>query len=96
MFDYLCFVSGPTALIQFHVWQVGDVDIQVLQDKLTLALKHALCDVAMEYYILTAPLCTVPRHLVEQLPTPPTYSAPTSPFHSMPGNSVVLLALLMY
>ncbi|XP_053393950.1 KICSTOR complex protein SZT2-like isoform X2 [Mercenaria mercenaria] len=77
---------GPTALIQFHIWQVGDVDIPVLQEKLTLALKYALCDVVMEYHILTAPLCTVPKHLVDMLPPPPTYSAPTSPFHSMPGE----------
>lgn len=71
------------------MWQVGDVDLTYLQDRLNHAVKYALCDVLMEYHILTAPICTVPKHLLDMLPTPPTHSAPTSPFQSMPGNSIV-------
>ncbi|KAL4236752.1 KICSTOR complex protein szt2 [Mactra antiquata] len=47
---------GPTALIQFHLWQAGDVDLVYLQDRLNHAVKYALCDVLMEYHILTAPI----------------------------------------
>ncbi|XP_052774284.1 KICSTOR complex protein SZT2-like isoform X2 [Mya arenaria] len=74
---------GPTALVQFHIWEVGDVGLTQLKDKLTSSLKHSLCDVAMEYYMLTAPLCTIPSHMVELFTPPPPMSAPCSPFYSM-------------
>ena len=85
-------VAGPTAVIQFHIWEVGDVGMTQLQDKLMSSLRHALCDVAMEYYLLTAPLCTIPRHLaLTHAPSVPPHhqpplSAPCTPFHSMQGN----------
>lgn len=85
----LSFIEGPTAMVQFRVWVVGDVGQQTLQDKLAMSLKHALCDVVMEYHLLTAPLCTIPKHMLELYAPPPTLSAPTSPFFSMQGNFVV-------
>lgn len=76
-------------MIQYRVWMVGDVGLQALQEKLAMSLKHALCDVVMEYHLLTAPLCTIPKHMLDMFAPPPTLSAPTSPFFSMQGNSVV-------
>jgi len=76
-------------MVQFRVWVVGDVGQQTLQDKLSMTLKHSLCDVVMEYHMLTAPLCTIPKHMLELFAPPPTLSAPTSPFFSMQGNTVV-------
>ncbi|KAH3695457.1 hypothetical protein DPMN_082917, partial [Dreissena polymorpha] len=77
---------GPTALVQFHIWVNGDVCLKTLQEKLTQTLKHALCDVVMEYHVLTAPLCTIPKHMLDLVASSPTMSAPCSPFYSMPGE----------
>ncbi|XP_070564104.1 KICSTOR complex protein SZT2-like isoform X4 [Ptychodera flava] len=46
---------GPTSLIQLCMWERGNVDIQQLTDKLMLAVRHSLCDVIMEYRVLSAP-----------------------------------------
>ena len=82
---------GPTALVQFHIWECGDLEKSVLKDKLIQSLKHALCDVMMEYYVLTAPICEIPKRLQELMPQP-TMSAPSSPFFSSPGiNSCINL-----
>ena len=78
---FYCYISGPTALVQFHIWSCGDIEMSVLKDKLLLSLKHALCDVMMEYYILTAPICEIPKCLQELSPLP-TMSAPSSPYFS--------------
>ncbi|XP_021342251.1 protein SZT2-like isoform X1 [Mizuhopecten yessoensis] len=69
---------GLTTLVQFCVWECGGMDIATLQEKLTCAVKHALCDIVMEYYILTASVCPVPLQLQDLLPMP-AYSAPSSP-----------------
>ncbi|KAK3579120.1 hypothetical protein CHS0354_022140 [Potamilus streckersoni] len=69
---------GPTALIQFRIWERGSIDITVLKEKLIGALRHALCDVVIEYYLLTAPICEIPHHL-QELPSLPIHSAPSSP-----------------
>lgn len=69
---------GLTTLVQFSVWECGGMDLVTLQEKLTNAVKHALCDIVMEYYVLTASVCPVPIQLQDLLPMP-AYSAPSSP-----------------
>ena len=86
----MCF-SGPTALVQFRVWSIGDLDMTLLTEKLRSVLRNAICDVLMEYYLLTAPICEIPKHLLDLVPLPSTVSAPSSPFFTPPGNSVVKL-----
>lgn len=52
--------SGPTALIRFRIWARGQVDITGLIKRLTEALCHALCDIVLEYRLLTTPICEAP------------------------------------
>nr|XP_002731655.2 PREDICTED: protein SZT2-like [Saccoglossus kowalevskii] len=47
---------GPTALIQLCIWERGNVDIPQLTNKLQLAMRYSLCDVIMEYKVLTTTL----------------------------------------
>lgn len=70
--------TGPTALVQFRVWERGSADLDTLNEKLIGAMKHALNDVIMEYYFLTSSICLVPHQLQDILPTP-NLSAPSSP-----------------
>ncbi|XP_078582766.1 KICSTOR complex protein SZT2-like isoform X1 [Branchiostoma floridae x Branchiostoma japonicum] len=44
------------AILQFNIWERGDIDFKQLAEKLSQALQHALCDVITEYYMLTAPI----------------------------------------
>jgi hypothetical protein len=60
------------------VWERGFADLDTLREKLIGATKHALSDVIMEYYFLTASVCHVPNQLQEILPSP-ALSAPSSP-----------------
>ncbi|XP_041357997.1 KICSTOR complex protein SZT2-like isoform X2 [Gigantopelta aegis] len=69
---------GPTALIQFKIWERGSVDMKTLKDRLITTIKQALCDIVTEYNMLTAPICQIPRHLLESFPLP-VCSVPTSP-----------------
>ncbi|XP_071952903.1 KICSTOR complex protein SZT2-like isoform X2 [Antedon mediterranea] len=51
---------GPTSLIEFSIWERGDVDMPSLTKKLLNTVRHSLCDTVMEYLILTAPLGVLP------------------------------------
>lgn len=80
--------TGPTALVQFRVWERGSADLDTLNEKLIGAMKHALNDVIMEYYFLTSSICLVPHQLQDILPTP-ALSAPSSPVVTK-GNGQML------
>ncbi|CAL1547603.1 unnamed protein product [Lymnaea stagnalis] len=69
---------GPTALIQFRIWECGNSDLRVLCDRLMAAVRHALCDIVMEYFMLTSPICSVPRNLMD------SYGAPVSSLPASP------------
>ncbi|KAK3091384.1 hypothetical protein FSP39_019468 [Pinctada imbricata] len=69
---------GPTALIQFKIWERGAADTKSLQDKLMGAVQYTLCDIITEYNYLTASICDIPHQLQELLPAP-VMSAPSSP-----------------
>ncbi|KAH9488738.1 hypothetical protein Btru_059310 [Bulinus truncatus] len=69
---------GPTALISFQIWECGNCDIKILSDRLISAVRHALCDIVTEYFMLTTPICSVPRNLTE------SYAAPVSSLPASP------------
>ncbi|GFN80126.1 protein szt2, partial [Plakobranchus ocellatus] len=69
---------GPTALIQFHIWGCGQIDFKLLSDRLQASVRHALCEIVMEYFMLTVPVCSVPRNLSDMYGAPMT-SLPASP-----------------
>ena len=48
-------------MVQFAVWERGDIGIDQLSSQLKLSLRHALCDLLTEYYLLTVPLSKVPE-----------------------------------
>ena len=88
---YMSYPAGPTALVQFNVWECGDVDKQQLKCKLVKAAKHAVCDIILEYRLLTAPLCEVPLHYARGMDSP-LHTAPPSPI-SVPATGKLGLAL---
>ncbi|XP_038066591.1 KICSTOR complex protein SZT2-like [Patiria miniata] len=75
---------GPTALIQFAIWQRGNIDLPQLTNRLMRAVQHSLCDVVMEYCVLTAPMGILPQHELLSL-TP--YSSPTKDGERGAGGS---------
>ena len=48
-------------MVQFAIWERGDIGLDQLKGQLKLALRHALCDLLTEYYLLAAPLSKVPK-----------------------------------
>ena len=48
-------------MVQFAIWERGDIGLDQLEGQLKLALRHALCDLLTEYYLLAAPLSKVPK-----------------------------------
>ena len=89
---YFAFILGPTAVVQFNIWERGDIDIHQVTDKLLSAMKHAVCDIVMEYRLLTAPLCEVPQHYTKGQESP-MHSAPPSPIVGAGMYFLVLLVL---
>ena len=47
--------------MQFAIWERGDIGLDQLKGQLKLALRHSLCDLLTEYYLLAAPLSKVPK-----------------------------------
>ena len=80
--------SDEDIIVQFAIWERGDIGLSQLNGQLKLALRHALCDLLIEYYLLTAPLSIVPtkyrrtpaycpRSILE--PVTPTGNTPKAP-----------------
>ncbi len=93
----LCFpMTGPPVLVQFNIWERGDVDNPALTEQLQLAMRHALCDVITEYRLLTAPVCEPPQDYVRPGGTP-LHSAPPSPglLHMSLGRGLLHMSLGM-
>ena len=70
--------TGPTALVQFHIWGCGQIDFTNLCGKLEASVRHALSDIVMEFFMLTVPVCSVPRNLCDMYGAPMS-SLPASP-----------------
>ncbi|XP_041064757.1 KICSTOR complex protein SZT2 isoform X7 [Carcharodon carcharias] len=49
--------KDPNTLIRFDIWEQGNISLLQLTDKLQNGLRHALCDVVMEFRMLQCPLC---------------------------------------
>ncbi|KAM4722946.1 KICSTOR complex protein SZT2, partial [Rhinophrynus dorsalis] len=49
--------SGSLTLVRFDVWEKGNISPAQLSDRLSKSLRHALCDVIIEFHILQMPLC---------------------------------------
>ena len=62
-----------------------------LLDRLSAAMKHAVCDIVTEYRLLTAPLCELPQHYARGVESP-YHSAPPSPVPMViQGTAVIIL-----
>ncbi|RUS91873.1 hypothetical protein EGW08_000444, partial [Elysia chlorotica] len=79
------FRPGPTALVQFRIWGCGQLDFKNLCGRLEASVRHSLCDIVMEYFMLTVPVCSVPRNLCDMYGAPMS-SLPASPT-KMPSES---------
>lgn len=67
-------------IVQFAIWERGDIALDQFTSQLKLTLRHALCDLLTEYYLLTAPLSKVPQVYHKTLMTRPrSCSEPSSP-----------------
>ncbi|XP_072918888.1 KICSTOR complex protein SZT2 isoform X4 [Hemitrygon akajei] len=49
--------SDPSTLVRFDIWEQGNISLLQLTEKLQNGLRHALCDVVMEFRMLQCPLC---------------------------------------
>nr|DBA17764.1 TPA: hypothetical protein GDO54_016088 [Pyxicephalus adspersus] len=49
--------SAPLTLVRFDVWEKGNISSSQLSERLANSLRHALCDVIIEFHILQMPLC---------------------------------------
>ncbi|KAM9324637.1 KICSTOR complex protein SZT2 [Gastrophryne carolinensis] len=58
--------SVPLTLVRFDVWEKGNISSTQLSERLANSLRHALCDVIIEFHILQMPLCVDPVSPVEQ------------------------------
>ncbi|XP_071984543.1 KICSTOR complex protein SZT2 isoform X3 [Engystomops pustulosus] len=52
--------SAPLTLVRFDVWEKGNISSLQLSERLSNSLRHALCDVIIEFHILQMPLCVDP------------------------------------
>lgn len=50
---------GPMAVMEFRIWERGHINVDMLREKLELAIQHALWDIVLEYRLLPFPLCTL-------------------------------------
>ncbi|XP_077133619.1 KICSTOR complex protein SZT2 isoform X3 [Ranitomeya variabilis] len=72
--------SAPMTLVRFDVWEKGNISSSQLSERLSNSLRHALCDVIIEFHILQMPLCVDPM-------SPGDLEAPTNgkgPSQSLP------------
>ncbi|XP_075037796.1 KICSTOR complex protein SZT2 isoform X2 [Mixophyes fleayi] len=53
-------------LVRFDVWEKGNISSSQLSERLSNSLRHALCDVVIEFHILQVPLCVDPVSPAEQ------------------------------
>lgn len=57
--------SAPLTLVRFDVWEKGNISSSQLSERLSNSLRHALCDVIIEFHILQMPLCVDPMSSVD-------------------------------
>ena len=47
-------------VVQFAIWQRGDIGLKLLSEELKNAVRCALCDLLIEFYLLPSSLSAVP------------------------------------
>ena len=57
----LSFFVVDAIVIEIFIWERGDVGISLLREHLRKSIRHALCDVLIEYYLLTASFSYIPE-----------------------------------
>lgn len=50
-------------MIEFSIWERGDIDIDTFEETLLSSLKHSLCDAFLEFQLFSTPICFVPKLL---------------------------------
>lgn len=74
-------------MVQFAIWERGDIGLDQLATQLKLSLRHALCDLLTEYYLLTAPLSKVPpKYCKAPMTRQRSVSEPPSPSSLTPKD----------
>ncbi|XP_063795396.1 KICSTOR complex protein SZT2 isoform X3 [Pseudophryne corroboree] len=58
--------SASLTLVRFDIWEKGNISSSQLSERLSNSLRHALCDVIIEFHILQMPLCVDPVGPAEQ------------------------------
>ncbi|XP_032884732.1 KICSTOR complex protein SZT2 isoform X1 [Amblyraja radiata] len=56
-------ITEPNTLVRFDIWEQGNISLLQLTEKLQNGLRHALCDVVMEFRMLQCPLCVESYYL---------------------------------
>ncbi|CAJ0965099.1 unnamed protein product [Ranitomeya imitator] len=83
--------SAPMTLVRFDVWEKGNISSSQLSERLSNSLRHALCDVIIEFHILQMPLCVDPM-------SPGDLEAPTNgkgPSQSLPDMKGLVQSSIM-
>ena len=57
------FYLGQNILVEFKIWERGNIDINAFEKDLMKNLQIALCDVLLEYRLFCSPICSIPKHL---------------------------------
>ncbi|XP_048580524.1 KICSTOR complex protein SZT2 isoform X3 [Nematostella vectensis] len=79
--------ADGVVIVQFSIWERGDIGLEQLSGQLKNITEHALCDLLIEYLLLPAPLSVIPEkyqlssiYRLRSLSEPPTPTgvSPTS------------------
>ena len=66
-------------MVEISVWERGDVSMTQLKERLKKSVRHALCDVVMEYYLLTASFSCIPDQYLKPSSKISNYKTPHKP-----------------
>ncbi|XP_028404501.1 KICSTOR complex protein SZT2-like [Dendronephthya gigantea] len=58
-------LQDNTMLVEISIWERGDVGMEQLKERLKKSVRHALCDILVEYYLLTASFSCIPNQYLK-------------------------------
>ena len=58
------FCTDGDYIVEFAIWERGDIGLKILSESLKNAVRHALCEILIEFYLLPSSLSVVPSHLL--------------------------------
>ena len=79
MIIFLYHIVDDAILVEISVWERGDVSMTQLKERLKKSVRHALCDVLMEYYLLTASFSYIPDRYLKPFSKNARYKSPHKP-----------------